>query len=349
MFYNALARKGKLLDHDNEDDAVASSSSAKEDEATIAAEMESVVALHNNMNEKTWRKILQWEQVVVGTTGSSSSSPKLLRFQGRPTDLSPKAAVKHYLLGHPLPYDRHDWVIERSDGSAVRYVIDYYYDESRARTDRASARPDLHDDSGADSLLVDVRPALDGPGALFQRAMAMPYAQHVSHSTAWQHLPWFPTASMQSQRPESVQVWKNIQAAAASNKNEMARDNTLRHDNESIAGTKHQDPSLAMNEAEAKTLAHEFANLMTQCRAQQVALDECETDADCMRSNIDLTICMARRLCPVQQEALVQRLGSEDTDDDEIAQALSVVQTCLAHQAQKHASAKKQFPKVFSS
>ena len=43
MFYNALARKGKLTDDTAEEDIA------------------SVVALHNNMNEKTWAKVLQWE------------------------------------------------------------------------------------------------------------------------------------------------------------------------------------------------------------------------------------------------------------------------------------------------
>jgi cytochrome c heme-lyase len=176
MFYNALARKGKLDD-------------------TVEHDIESVVALHNNMNEKTWQKVLEWE-AVTGSAGSAGggtdtalATPKLLKFQGRPTDLSPKAALKHYLLGHPLPYDRHDWVIERPDGSTVRYVIDYYHDESRARDDPDSARPALDAPGSTNSLLVDVRPALDTPTALWNRSVIMPYATRISQSNHCRSFP----------------------------------------------------------------------------------------------------------------------------------------------------------------
>ena len=42
MFYNALSRKGKGDDVDEDD-------------------VDIVVAIHNNMNERTWRQILAWE------------------------------------------------------------------------------------------------------------------------------------------------------------------------------------------------------------------------------------------------------------------------------------------------
>ena len=51
---------------------------------------------------------------------------KLKQFQGRPTDLSPKAMFLYYILGKEKPFDRHDWVIERKDGSEARYVLDFY-------------------------------------------------------------------------------------------------------------------------------------------------------------------------------------------------------------------------------
>eukprot|EP00536_Pseudo-nitzschia_multiseries_P002805 jgi/Psemu1/184385/e_gw1.39.155.1 len=153
QFYNALARKGKF------------NANGGESEVASEEDMTSVVALHNNMNEKTWAKVVEWERQTYG----ENSTPKLLKFCGRPHDLSPKAALKHYLLGHPLPYDRHDWTVLRDDGSTIRYVIDYYYDESRAKTTDDSAMPDLHDRSATPSLLVDVRPALDAPGNLIAR------------------------------------------------------------------------------------------------------------------------------------------------------------------------------------
>ncbi|KAL0200433.1 hypothetical protein M9458_003620, partial [Cirrhinus mrigala] len=52
---------------------------------------------------------------------------------------------------HELPFDRHDWIIDRC-GKEVRYVIDYY-------------------DGGqvAKHTILDVRPAFDSLGAVWDR------------------------------------------------------------------------------------------------------------------------------------------------------------------------------------
>ena len=34
-------------------------------------------------------------------------------------------------LGGSLPFDRHDWYVDRN-GQEVRYVIDFYFDEEKA-------------------------------------------------------------------------------------------------------------------------------------------------------------------------------------------------------------------------
>ena len=65
MFYNSLVRKGKL-----------------DPEVCSEDDVETVVHLHNNMNEKTWAKVMQWEGVINEGKGSS----KLSRFMGRPMD-----------------------------------------------------------------------------------------------------------------------------------------------------------------------------------------------------------------------------------------------------------------------
>lgn len=83
------------------------------------------------MNEKTWESILPWEQVLAENKNLIDSNqsdesfsdlpkgPKLLKFIGRPADLSPKARMKHLLFNYPLPFDRHDWTILRHDGTQV--------------------------------------------------------------------------------------------------------------------------------------------------------------------------------------------------------------------------------------
>ena len=338
MFYNALARKGKLGDD------------------TVEEDIESVVALHNNMNEKTWKKVLEWEAVTGSSSMSSSSGtgsnnnaaqapppPKLLKFQGRPTDLSPKAAFKHYVLGHPLPYDRHDWTVERADGSTVRYVIDYYHDESRARDDPDSARPDLRDASASSSLLVDVRPAADGPAGVWHRVVTMPLARRRQYwvttaggnSASFEPLPMLPTATMKSQVKESVAVWQSIQAAAK-------KQNTPDDD-----GSSSSTPTEMMSEAQAKELAQNFATMLTDCRKARTAVDLCATEAECAHASMDLTVCMGRSLCPLQHEALMGQLLKDGDEDGAIEEALSRVGECVALKSQQHALAKKIHPNSF--
>lgn len=72
---------------------------------------------------------------------------------GRPKDPSPRAWFFTKIWRSPPPFDRHDWTVERC-GREVRYVIDYY-----------PGRPE----EGKAVFNVDVRPALDSPGAAWDR------------------------------------------------------------------------------------------------------------------------------------------------------------------------------------
>lgn len=133
MFYNALKRKGKADDVEETD-------------------MESVVAIHNNMNEQTWNEVLEWERRFHC---DDCANPKLRKFQGRPDDLSPAARFRSTFRGYPKPFDRHDWVVDRCGKQDVRYIIDYYYREHPV---------------GADGPIeLHVRPALDSVGAAWDR------------------------------------------------------------------------------------------------------------------------------------------------------------------------------------
>ena len=51
-------------------------------------------------------------------------NPALKHFGGKATQFSPRARFRS-LLGYELPFDRHDWIVDRC-GTEVRYVIDYY-------------------------------------------------------------------------------------------------------------------------------------------------------------------------------------------------------------------------------
>lgn len=49
------------------------------------------------------------------------AEPRLLRFLGRPDDTSPKAMAK-MVFGHPLPFDRHDWIVDRGGKEVHNYT-----------------------------------------------------------------------------------------------------------------------------------------------------------------------------------------------------------------------------------
>ncbi len=93
MFYNAMKRKGW---------------EPKEDD------MRTVVGIHNAVNEQTWREVMKWESELHPECGN----PRLVRFYGRPKDFSPRARAMG-LLGYKMPFDRHDWFIDRC-GKKVR-------------------------------------------------------------------------------------------------------------------------------------------------------------------------------------------------------------------------------------
>lgn len=137
MFFNALRRKGKGGD-------------------VAETDVEGVVAAHNGMNEATWARVLAWEALHAG---ECEGGPTLTRFVGRPHDLSPAARVAAW-FGSALPFDRHDWYVNRC-GEEVRYVIDFYYDEQAAGTPSA--------------FELRVRPALDTPSAALDRVKMSVY------------------------------------------------------------------------------------------------------------------------------------------------------------------------------
>jgi cytochrome c heme-lyase len=158
MFYEAIKRKGWQPPE---------------------TDIDNVVKIHNVVNERCWQEILKWEKefhpkTLSGGGGGGGGDPgeeetnnasvSLLRFKGKPRDYSPKARLLN-ALGYKLPFDRHDWIIDRN-GEDVRYVIDFY---------NAKVPPQGKGDSsslevGPIAMHVDVRPALDSLEAFYERA-----------------------------------------------------------------------------------------------------------------------------------------------------------------------------------
>ncbi|KAL4888543.1 cytochrome c/c1 heme-lyase [Aspergillus ambiguus] len=174
QMYNAMLRKGYT---DTPQDAV-----------------EAMVAVHNFLNEGAWAEIVGWERLfarglthgwekcrrgeeniamdamreeLTGVPEDEATTPRLLRFQGRPKELTPKARILQ-ALGYVYPakfesnppFDRHDWYVLRQTPSGpreIRYVIDYY-----------SGPPEP---TGEPVFYLDIRPALDSPTAAVERLM----------------------------------------------------------------------------------------------------------------------------------------------------------------------------------
>ncbi|KAL4755233.1 hypothetical protein BDW72DRAFT_164415 [Aspergillus terricola var. indicus] len=150
QFFEALMRKGNTPNSVN---------SASELATTVA----SIIPIHNAVNERAWQQILEWEQrAPLSDPGSQKcGGPKLYSFRGlgsEPEFLSPRARMNS-LMGYQLPFDRHDWVVERCDGHRIEYVIDFYQGKSTGRSNEAGLAANAG--PGKLSFYLDVRPKLN--------------------------------------------------------------------------------------------------------------------------------------------------------------------------------------------
>ncbi|KAM7390847.1 hypothetical protein PAMA_008847 [Pampus argenteus] len=134
MFWNAMLRKGWRW----------------RDDDLGAKDMSNIINIHNRNNEQAWKEILKWEALHAG---ECPCGPALKRFGGKAKEYSPRARIRHW-MGYELPFDRHDWIVDRC-GKEVRYVIDYYDGEIDKDTYQFS--------------ILDVRPAFDSLDAVWDR------------------------------------------------------------------------------------------------------------------------------------------------------------------------------------
>ncbi|XP_017104610.1 holocytochrome c-type synthase [Drosophila bipectinata] len=133
MFWNAMLRKGWRW----------------KTEDVSQKDMGDIIRIHNANNEQAWQEVLKWEALHAKECGN----PRLKSFGGKAKDFSPRARFRSW-LGYELPFDRHDWIVDRC-GKDVRYVIDYY-DGGLVDKDYRFA-------------LLDVRPAMDSVGNVWDR------------------------------------------------------------------------------------------------------------------------------------------------------------------------------------
>lgn len=133
MFFNAMKRKG----HE-----------------ARAEDMNSIVPIHNAVNERAWQEIHKWEKGRADACGG----PKLISFSGDSKALTPKARW-NFLIGYQAPFDRHDWIVDRC-GQKIDYVIDFY-----------SGKPLPDGTKNPLSFYLDVRPKLNSWEGIKMRAL----------------------------------------------------------------------------------------------------------------------------------------------------------------------------------
>ncbi|EMC97686.1 hypothetical protein BAUCODRAFT_68383 [Baudoinia panamericana UAMH 10762] len=123
MFFAAMQRKGH---------------------SASASDMASIVPIHNAVNERAWSEIKAWE---AGRGSEACGGPKLVSFSGDSKALTPRARW-NVLMGYQMPFDRHDWVVDRC-GKRIDYVIDFYSGKDSGVAGRAL------------NFYLDVRPKLN--------------------------------------------------------------------------------------------------------------------------------------------------------------------------------------------
>ncbi|KAK6054745.1 cytochrome c/c1 heme lyase [Cooperia oncophora] len=95
-------------------------------------------------------------KAFFNTPFSECAEPKLKSFKGDAKNISPRARFRNLFLGYNLPFDRHDWIVDRCGVKEVQYVIDYY--------DGGSVDP-----RSKLFTILDVRPALNDFGNIWDR------------------------------------------------------------------------------------------------------------------------------------------------------------------------------------
>ncbi|OAP60644.1 hypothetical protein AYL99_05646 [Fonsecaea erecta] len=116
----------------------------------LATSISAIIPIHNAVNEQAWVLIKRWER----GTSDACGGPKLLSFQGLGAGAKSPKARWNSLWGYTEPFDRHDWVVQRCDGSKVEYVIDFY--QGKALEGKTGKQG-----NNALNFYLDVRPKLN--------------------------------------------------------------------------------------------------------------------------------------------------------------------------------------------
>lgn len=303
MFYNSLHRKGKA-------DGVAES------------DMPSVVAVHNQMNEQTWEKVLHWESKFHC---DECKNPTLKRFMGRPHDLSLAAFFRSSLFGYPRPFDRHDWVVDRCGKEDVTYIIDYYFWEGRSPSPiEFHVRPAINSFStaydrlreGIDNMKQRVGISLNQNVPVIRDSEAV--ARSKSIQSVSSHGMYVEDDSSGHQKPSEVE------GDEAQNRD---RTNTLPPE---ITKGQQLDPEefQFLTKLTAETVGEISDDVQSRCQKVHRKFIETasESNSDAIeQANVSLNYCMAQRICKPQSKRFMDALES----GSDPAEAYTSMTDCL--------------------
>ena len=308
MFWNAMVRKNKSEGAEPED-------------------MDLVVAIHNNMNEKTWKQVIAWEALHKDQFEHvEGGAPTLLRFTGRPDENSPKAKLKNWVFGCPAPFDRHDWIVDRA-GKEIRYIIDYYHDDGGVDKD---AKPGLNDNDTVQSIRIDVRPALDSVEAFFDRLARMPLAKQaviptIPETQGFSYLPLTAPRAMPGAAvygPTNPTTQRHVKAQQDAN---------------SFLGG--GGKKLLGQQSTAQSMPAQLLKIQKQldqaCKGCKTQLEKCGTNqVECNNAYTALVYCMGQIICEKEASAYMKALET-NASNEELGQAFEAMSTRIGDFEQK--------------
>lgn len=110
--------------------------------------------------------------------------------------------------------------------------------------------------------------------------------------------------------------------------------------------------------SEAQKIAESFSKVLSQCQSSKHALQTCNSDEECNKAFMGMTVCAGQFMCPLQHTTFLKSLDDYDTAEDgkeegeEMAEAkiniaLDVLGECVSNYDKRAAVAKRQYPKVF--
>ena len=273
MFWNSLHRKGKA-------------------DGVVETDVNTVILIHNEMNERTWKQLLSWE--ALHSSEHQPGEPALRHFMGNPYKLSPKARMKSW-IGFGFPFDRHDWYVDRG-GKERHYIIDYYFNSNgeAVAPPNDSSTPFFDKEAKMTrQIYVDVRPAIEDVTSLFDRLRLFP-----ERTLAALSRPRFTADGIDpSKQPAEVT------AAAASAP--------------AYSSSQHSDASI------------DWKKLDDKCKPLLEALKNAKTEEDRRSRHIALNYAMGRELCPNEAKSFMSELEKTTGSSFDEEKAFTVMHDCV--------------------